>query len=216
MTRRPSDTAPAPSALIMLSPPPGDTTTPAGSPSSAATGSSRAPMAWSGSTSSGSILDSEGSTAATHSALQVREGRSRSPEPLASPHSIAHRPVSQKLTQSWGSMTLVRRAKFSGSFSFIQRIFEAVNAGSTSHPNSPASCAAWEVETVSHQSLAGRMTSPSASTGTKPCCCPLTPMPWTPPASTPASAPRTASTIPSRHWEGCCSPQLGSFEGRRL
>ena len=32
---------------------------------------------------------------------------------------------------------------------------------------------------VSHQSLAGRMTSPASSSGTKPCCWPLTPMPRT-------------------------------------
>ena len=70
---------------------------------------------------------------------------------------------------------------------------------------------------VSHHSLAGRMTSPSLSSGTKPCCWPLTPMALTSAAAALAwrSARRMAPAVASRQVWGCCSLAPGGRLGIR-
>eukprot|EP00966_Prymnesium_polylepis_P301718 6971044-Prymnesium_polylepis.1 len=79
-------------------------------------------------------------------------------------------------------------------------------------PSDAASSSASGADSVSHHSLEGRITWWSASSATRPCCCPLTPMPRTEsPTAAPvaslasASAAVAASCIASTHTDGCCS-----------
>ena len=70
---------------------------------------------------------------------------------------------------------------------------------------------------VSHQSFAGRMTRPSASRGTNPCCWPEMPMAATrPAASAPAAAstPATTSVAARTQSAGSCSLVPGTSDGR--
>mmetsp|Transcript_37448 Transcript_37448/g.89018 ORF Transcript_37448/g.89018 Transcript_37448/m.89018 type:complete len:253 (-) Transcript_37448:508-1266(-) len=97
-TQTPSLTAPAPSALIMLSPPPGATSTPSGSPVAAAAAGSTAPIFSPGPTSGGSHLWRLGSMRAAASVSHRRLSTSSSAVPLASPHSAAAFPVRYRLT----------------------------------------------------------------------------------------------------------------------
>ena len=70
--------------------------------------------------------------------------------------------------------------KVAGSWRFNHRIFGAVKPGRNARPAvrmaalvPPSFCVRMShslVVLVSHQSLAGRITSPAASSGTKPCC----------------------------------------------
>lgn len=72
---------------------PGATGIPAGTPKRAAASAVTVPIAASGATSGGSSDSILSSTKAHAAALNALDARSSTPVPLASPHSIARRPV---------------------------------------------------------------------------------------------------------------------------
>lgn len=85
-----------------------------------------------------------------------------------------------------------------------------VMAGTMVKPQSRDSSSASAALSVSHHSFAGRMTSLPASSATRPCCCPLTPIAFTLPAVSSQSLPAAdrASLIDSlqacgRGTQGC-------------
>mmetsp|Transcript_19541 Transcript_19541/g.48812 ORF Transcript_19541/g.48812 Transcript_19541/m.48812 type:complete len:252 (+) Transcript_19541:331-1086(+) len=90
---RPSVVHPQPSALIMLSPPPAETGMPGVSPSFAATSGSSTPARSVGPMRGGSLWMSCASIICAAASSHFLAVVSRSPVPLASPHSITSEPV---------------------------------------------------------------------------------------------------------------------------
>ena len=112
------------------------------------------------------------------------------------------------------------RAQASGSCSRTQRSFGAVNPVRASLPViSIRRCRPTVARIASHSAavrwsfhrIAGRMTSPAASSSTAPCIWPVSPMPSIPAGSWSArsSTCRIAATVPSHHSAGSCSLHSG-------
>ena len=99
MLNTPEATLPVPIAAIMLSPPPAETRTPCGRPSSSAMAAEMGKLA-SASTSGGrqAARSRCASVAASNSGDHWRVRTSSQPVPEASPYSIQRSPVSQKFT----------------------------------------------------------------------------------------------------------------------
>ena len=111
--------------------------------------------------------------------------------PEASDMSLARVPLSLKRSQSFGSSTQAVRANSAGSWARIQSSLGAVKPGMARLPamaarrgTRAASSSHWAALRPSFQRMAGRSTSPSASSATAPCIWPDRPM-----ARTAASAP---------------------------
>jgi hypothetical protein len=120
------------------------------------------------------------------------------------------RPVSQ----SWGSTHVEARARFSGSWSAIQRsLLTVVAATGTTPVASAQACApssatrssADPAERVSFHNSAGRTTASDSSNSTIPCCCPPTAI-----ALTPSRMPPPLASCHADHqWRGSTSVPSG-------
>src|SRR5438128_1478891 len=154
-----------------------------------------------------------------------RSGRQRPsvgdqyPVPEASPRSVVNRPLIRNVSQSCGSSTRARRSNVSGSHRWSHDSLLIVNDATGTEPHAfthgsgPPSCstshAASGADSVSFQSLAGRITCAWSSSATSPCC-------WAAIAiATTAGVPawRRASTSASRHFSGSCSLWGGDVSG---
>ena len=142
------------------------------------------------------------------------------PVPEASPRSVAKRPVSRQVSQSWGRSTFANRAQCSGSLRCSHDSLVIVNAATGTLPQAsahaaapPGSCFSSQpasgADSVSFQSLAGRTTSPAASSTTMPCCWPPTAIAAT--AGEPASA--HAASKADHQAPGSCSLRGGVVGG---
>ena len=119
------------------------------------------------------------STSASRSGRYCPSAGDHQPVPDASPRSVVKPPVSRYVSQSWGSSTRASRRNVSGSWRRSQRSFVIVKLATGTlpqasaqalGPSSSTSAAASSADSVSFQSLAGRSTSPPASSTTSPCC----------------------------------------------
>ncbi|MNX44017.1 hypothetical protein D3C86_744950 [compost metagenome] len=213
----PGSTSPMPTALAALSPAPPAIFTPSRSPQRAASSGLSSAETSLPSTSRG-MWSRVSPVAASSSSDQSRAPTSSHSVPAASDISLTASPLSMKRSQSLGSSTRATRAKTSGSCSRTHSSLGAVKPGIARLPAisprrgtarvSASHCAPLR---PSFQRMAGRSTSPAASSSVAPCIWPDRPMARTCASAFACVVRSSAMTASSacHHWAGACSDHSG-------